>query len=132
MILKSDVMPMLLAACPSFGTPWEAYSAEPEYEVGLVYLHLGEFARHLVALWRTAQTAEFPRVFDAVERLHVEGDDYVQEAATIGLLEGLQNNAEYAGIDPEVFRPYLRPESSRWWVALNRFWAGEIPYVHVE
>jgi len=51
---------------------------------------------------------------------------------TIGLLEGLQNNAEHAGVDAKVFRQYVGPESARWWAALDRFWAGEIPYVHVE
>jgi hypothetical protein len=132
MIPRSEVMPMLLAACPSFGSAWDAYCAEDMYEAGLLYIDLGEFARHVIALWQAGQTEELAPVFDAIERLHLEGDDFVREAATIGFLEDLQNNAEHAAIDPEVFRPYLGSESVRWWAALHRFWAGEIPSVHVE
>ena len=132
MIQRSDVMPMLLAACPSFGPAWDAYRADDTYEVGLLYIDLGEFARHVVTLWQAGQTEELAPAFDTVERLQLEGDDFVREAATIGLLEGLQNNAEHAGVDAKVFRQYVGPESARWWAALDRFWAGEIPYVHVE
>ena len=125
-------MPMLLVACPSFEPVWDAYRAEDTYEPGLLYIDLGEFARHLVALWKGGRTDELEPVFAGAERLHLEGDDFVREAATIGLLEGLQNVAAHAEIASAVFLPYLRPESARWWVALNRFWAGKIPSVHVE
>jgi hypothetical protein len=120
---------MLLEACPSFRVRWTAYVAEPAYDESLLYVHLGEFARHVVELLKNGSTGEFAAVFDAVERLHVNGDAYVREAATIGLLEGLQNVAGHAGIDPESFVPHLRPESSKWWAELNGFWAGTLPYV---
>ena len=68
-------------------------------------------------------------MFEAIERLHLEGDEYVREAATIGALEGIQNVAGNDGIDPEEFVIYLRPESLRWWGQLNEFWEGRIPYV---
>jgi hypothetical protein len=123
-IERNGVMPLLLAACPSFETPWQAYVSGPVYESDLLYIHLAEFARHLVDLKRREQTAEFPDVFAAVERLHLEGDPYVAEAATIGLLEGIQNIAGNTGVAPESFVRYLEPESSRWWRRLNDFWAG--------
>jgi hypothetical protein len=132
MIHNSDVMPMLLAACPSFGPAWDAYRSEKSFAPGLLYIDLGEFAVHVIALWKAGRTAELGPVFDAIERLHVEGDDYVREAPTIGLLEGLQNVTSHSDFDAEVFHPLLGPESTRWWVALNRFWAGEIPYVRAE
>jgi hypothetical protein len=65
------------------------------------------------------------RVFDAVESLHVHGDDYVREAATIGLLESLQNPNLHRTTNPEQFRPFLRPETAKWWDRLNKFWEGE-------
>ncbi len=120
---------MLLEACPSFRTRWAAYVADPMYDESVLYVHLGEFARHVVQLLTSRSTGEFATVFDAVERLHIEGDSYVKEAATIGLLEGLQNNAGHAGLDPNVFVAYLRPESAKWWAELNGFWAGTRPYV---
>jgi len=68
-------------------------------------------------------TAGLPAVFAAIERLHVEGDNYVREAATVGVLEALQNlNLHKNGTDPERFRPYLAHVSARWWDKLYRFW----------
>jgi len=129
MIVAREVMTLLLDACPSFRGPWKAYLAAPIYEEGLLYLDLGELAQHLVDLVRKNTTGEFPAVFDVVERLHVDGDSYVKEAATIGLLEGIQNVAGHNGVDPEVFVPHLRTESAKWWAELNRFWDGKAPYV---
>ena len=128
-ITAADVIPVLLEACPSFRARWAAYVADPMYDEPLLYVHLGEFARHVVELLKSRSTGEFAAVFDAVERLHIEGDSYVKEAATIGLLEGLQNAAGHADLDPDAFVSYLKPESARWWAELDGFWAGTLPYV---
>jgi hypothetical protein len=128
-IAKDEVMPLLLEECPSFREPWNAYLATPSYEPGNVYVDLGEFATHLVELMRLGSTEEFSAAFDAVERLHLEGDAFVMEAATIGLLEGIQNVSGNTGVDPAAFVPYLRPESAKWWDELDRFWDGTSPYV---
>ncbi len=104
-------------------------TATPSYEDGLLYLDLGEFAHHLVDLVRTSTTGELPAVFDVVERLHVDGDSYVKEAATIGLLEAIQNVAGHDGVAPEAIVSHLRPESAKWWAELNRFWEEKAPHV---
>jgi hypothetical protein len=129
MITGSDVIPLLLEASPSFAEPWAAYRDEPSFDDDLLYVHLGEVARHLIHLFRIAEHAELRAALDVVERLHLEGDAYVREAATIGLLESLQNNAGHDGLDPDVFLPWLKPESLRWWKGLDAFWAGRIPAV---
>jgi hypothetical protein len=90
---------------------------------------LGGFARHLLDLFRAGKTEVFPSVAQVIERLHVEGDPYVREAATIGLLEGIQNAWANNNADPEVFFPFLLPESARWWKSLNKFWSGESKHV---
>ena len=64
-----------------------------------------------------------------IEELHLDGDAYVREATTIGLLEGIQNVWSNANVDPELFAPYLLPESARWWRSLNDFWAGKSKFV---
>jgi hypothetical protein len=87
-------------------------------------LALGDLAHHLVEQLDAGKTNRFEAVFDVVERWHCEGDHYVKEAATIGLLEGIQNNSEHWGIDPSRFECWLKPESKRWWDKLNRFWNG--------
>jgi hypothetical protein len=117
----------MLAVCPSFTATWAEFCAEWAMEPeGLpLYIALGELARHLVDRLRSGVTEEFPAVFQVVERWHCEGDDYVREAATIGLLEGIQNNAGHAGIYPGVFERWLLPESKKWWDKLDRFWEGD-------
>jgi hypothetical protein len=127
-ITKEQVMPLLLEACPSFTRKWEEHRAFYDNE-DLLYVDLGEFAHHLVELHKWNQTSEFPAVFNVIERLHLEGDDYVKEAATIGMLEGIQNVAGNLDIDPELFALYLKSESAKRWHQLNDFWGGKIPNV---
>jgi hypothetical protein len=127
-ITKEQVMPLLLAACPSFTEKWEEHHAFYDGE-DLLYVDFGEFAHHLVELHKTNRVGELPAAFEIIERLHLEGDDYVKEAATIGMLEGIQNVAGNLNVDPEVFAVYLKPESAKWWRQLNKFWQGKIPYV---
>lgn len=125
MIKRDEVMPLLIGACPSYERRWADYVNDPIYEQDLLYVHLGDLACHLVELMSRGETAEFGAVFAVVERLHIEGDPYVSEAATIGLLEDIQSMAAHHGMNPEVFRPWLGPESARWWDKLRRFWGGD-------
>lgn len=62
----------------------------------------GEFARHIIDLCKNNKTEEFASIFYAIERLHLEGDEYVKEAATIGLLEGIQNHAGHNCVKSSV------------------------------
>ena len=126
-IEQNQVMPLLLNACPSFTEKWEDYVREED--TALIYLCLGEFARHLLELYRQGEVGEFPAIADAIERLHIEGISYVREAATIGLLEDIQNIWGNNNVDPEQFAKYLKPESAKQWKSLNDFWEGDIPYV---
>ena len=118
MITRAEIVPMLIEACPTF-------LSEDE----LPYVSLGDFARHLLELHRRHETETFPAVAWVIERFLIEGDDYVREAATIGLLEGIQNVWGNNDVDPEEFTPHLLPESRRWWIELNAFWRGERRYV---
>ena len=48
--------------------------------------------------------------------MHVVGDDYVRELATIGFLEDLQiANLHHDGTQPDDFVPNLKPVSLWWW-----------------
>jgi hypothetical protein len=123
-------MPLLLAACPSFAEAWEEHRRWWGDEEAGLYNDLAQLAHHLVRLIGEKRTRELPELFRLVERLVVDGDDYVQEAATIGLLEDIQTLAGHARAvnpeaGPEAFVPYLGAESRVWWDRLNRFWAGE-------
>ncbi|MFC5325870.1 DUF7674 family protein [Bradyrhizobium oligotrophicum] len=117
----------MLAACPTFVPAWRAFLNHWEdSKEGLpYYLALQDLAHHLVEQLHAGETKHFEVVFDVVERWHCEGDQYVKEAATIGLLEGIQNVSLNRGIDPRRFEFWLKSESKRWWETLNRFWNGE-------
>jgi hypothetical protein len=118
-ITRDQVMPLLLEACPSFHKRWKAYLAEPDYEANLLYIDLGELAHHVLELAIGGATTEFPALFAVVERLHVEGDAFVKEAATIGLLEDIQNIAGHDGIDTDAIEAHLQPVSAKAWAELE-------------
>jgi hypothetical protein len=91
------------------------------------YLVAAAFTRHLVDLHVERRREEFRAIFGLIERLHIEGDDYVTTLATVGFLEDLQNeNLHHHGSKPEDFEEYLGPESKWWWEELDLFWSGEI------
>ena len=118
-------MPLLRAACASFEPRWQAYAADPIYDEDLIYVHLGEFASHLVDLMVKSRVSEFPAVFDAIERLYGDGDYDVRLATTVGLLEGIQN-VSGGKTDSETFVRYLRPRTAEKWQLLNDSWNGDI------
>lgn len=121
-------MPLLLVACPSFTDVWKQIESEngPDSpgESRLHYVDAIEFAAHLVGQLRAGNRTEVSAAFVVIERLHLEGDAYVRELATIGYLEGLLDLD-----DPDRFKEYLGPESQRWWRGLIAFWSGKIPTV---
>jgi hypothetical protein len=130
-ITKNEVIQLLLKACPSYKKRWEEY-VQDNYENGdeqLLYIDLADFASHLVDLYKQNELNEFPAVFDVIELLHTSGDDIVKEAATIGLLEDLQNGLLNNEINTNVFNKYLKQESLKWWYHLNDFWDGKTKYV---
>ena len=132
-IYAADVPSLLLAACPSFAAAWEVAreeNADTDSPGGrLGYRDAGEFVRHLVSLQLAGTVEEFPAVFDLIERLVVDGDDYVHNLGVIGYLELFQMRTVTArGLDPEVaFVPWLRPTSRAYWEAICRFWQDGTP-----
>ncbi len=93
MITPNQMFAPLLIACPDFEPQWARFMAEwqdrkkpPPY-----YLLLNKLAQHIGRKFGAGETDHFAAIFAMVERWHVEGNDYVQKAASIGLLEDLQN-----------------------------------------
>jgi len=113
----------ILDASPNFAPVWEEFLDEWEGDNDLpLYLVLGDLARYISSLINAKSDNELKKIFSVVEKWHLEGDAYVKEAVTVGLLEGLQNtNVVGEGI-PEKIESYLLPESKKWWVKVNEFW----------
>lgn len=123
MILRSEMLPLLVKACPSFAGEWELHKAEyADEEDYLPYVVLGRLGNHLIDLHQSGSTEEFPAVFETVELLHTRGDQYVREAVTIGFLESIQERSE-------AFKPFFGKVTTDWFNQLDQFWNGEIKYV---
>ena len=121
-------MEPVLEACPTFRPTWDAFVEEWRSEPTLPhYLALADLARHLISALAARDLETLTRVFAVVERWHLEGDQYVREAATVGLLEDLQNESLHTSTSPAEFEPFLLPTSLEFWRKVERFWAkGEI------
>ncbi|WHY84645.1 hypothetical protein QNH39_18580 [Neobacillus novalis] len=126
-ITKEQVMGLLLSACPSYSERWEKY-LEENYEDGdeqLLYIDVADFANHIIEIYKLNETEEFEAVFEVIELLHIQGDEFVKELATIGLLEdihlSLTDKQEH-----DFFVKYLKPESLQWWNYLFDFWSGKL------
>ena len=128
MITNTNMMDSMLAACPSFRPAWNDFVAEWSTEDDKpVYLALASLARYLVELLAARQEPELSRAFAVVERWHIEGDAHVREAATIGLLENLQNDSIHTSTSPKQIEAFLLPESLKWWRKVEGFWTNGTP-----
>lgn len=127
MIAQNEVSDAKLDACPGFAAINAEISADGDS--ALLYVFLGRLSDYFVTIYQSGPDSELRAAVNLIERMHTHGDDYVREAVTIGLLEGVQNVAVSRGIDLATLRAHLGPESQRWWDSLNRFWQKEIPFV---
>lgn len=118
------MMAPIIAASPSFVPTWQAFVEEWQDEPdGLPhYLVLADLARHVAQLIEANADAELQSIFQTVENWHINGDPYVKQAASIGLLEDLQNTNVVGEEVPAKVLLYLGPESTRWWHKIQDFW----------
>lgn len=125
MIERKNMFTRLLEVCPAFRPTWEEFIVEWEgHEDDLpYYLLLGDLARHLIAMLERGETERIRMAFQVVEEWHLEGEHYVKEAATIGLLEDLQNTGLHNDeTSPEDFVEFLLPETRFWWFKVVDLW----------
>lgn len=114
----------MLEACPSFRPQWQEFLQEwRSGDDKPLYLALSALARHLIAILAAGDRTTLSPVFEIVERWHLEGDAYVREAATVGLLENLRNDSLHESTAPRDFEAFLHPESLKWWAKVDRFWS---------
>jgi hypothetical protein len=123
MIDQKEMMRTIVAACPDFATRYDEFIAEWRDELEIpYYLALADFARQLITLLERGLRQQLDMAFSAIERLHTDGDKYVRKAATIGILESLQNTNLHSRTEPEQFVEFLRPVSLRYWRKVEDFW----------
>jgi hypothetical protein len=123
MIDRATMMPSIIAACPGFATVYDSFISEWSDTPDLPhYIVLADFSRYLIGLLEAGDTKELDSGFEIIERLHSEGDQFVRKAATIGILESLQNTNLHATTTPEQLIKFLRPTSLRYWHKVVDFW----------
>jgi hypothetical protein len=122
-ISRENMFEGLLQVCPSFMPKWRAFCEEWKDEADPPYYQaLSDLARHLIEMLEHGENAPLEAVFQVVEHWHLKGDPYVREAATIGLLEDLQNTGFHNTTTPDQFVGFLGPESRFWWDKVIAFW----------
>ncbi|MGE0006305.1 MAG: hypothetical protein AB7S92_12000 [Parvibaculaceae bacterium] len=132
MITRRHMFEPLLAALPGFRPAWQAFadhwtdaSRDRGAEPGDLphYLLIADLARHLADLLEAGRQDDVRHALAVAERWLLEGDAYVKEAATVGLIEDLQNVAQRRGIAEDRFTVLLGPEGRHWWDKVSRFWS---------
>jgi hypothetical protein len=86
------------------------------------YLALAEFSRHIISLLQTGDRQQLHDAFETTERLHADGDAYVREATTIGIIKSLRNTNLHTTTTPDQFIEFLRPVTLRYWRKVEDFW----------
>ncbi len=124
-ITRSQVLPLLLEACPSYEADWKKFTAEYADDPDpFLYVAIVQFAGHLSKVLAAGDGDSLGRVFNLLERFITEGDAEVQEAAVVGLVKNLQNADLHHGTAPDDYVPFLLPQTRRWWDKVRTFWTN--------
>lgn len=100
-----------------------------EFDEGLPYCVAGDFAFYLLEAYKNNDDGLLVLAGEFIERLYSYKDNQIDNLATVGYLEAIQNVWENNSIDPEIMFNYLGEISKKWWIELNRFWRGEIKII---
>ena len=123
MISREDMFKPILEVSDGFKPVWNEFVSEWKDDAELPqYLALSKLAGYISRLISESRTRELSDIFEVVERWHLEGDDYVREAATVGLLEDLQNINVVGWDVPDKVHKLLLPKSKQQWAKISEFW----------
>ena len=100
-----------------------------ELDEGLPYCVAGSFAFYLLEAYKNNDNRLLVLAGEFIEKLYSYKDDQIDNLATVGYLEAIQNVWGNNSIDPEIMFNYLGEKSRKWWIELNRFWSGEIKLI---
>jgi hypothetical protein len=91
-------------------------------EYGGIYTVFNELARYLDGLLENNQTDEIKEILRLVEAWHTNGDERVQQAVTVGLLEDLVSLNPDHKLQDEPFFAYMGNETKYWAQQVKGFW----------
>ncbi len=120
-----EVVPNLLAACPSAQDAWREHQKFWSGEPAGFYNDISVFAQHAVNSYADGNTEEFPALFGIIERMIIAGNAAVTDLAIIGFIEDLRNISSHRWFGCEVFEKWLGPASKQGWQLVERAWEGK-------
>lgn len=92
-----------------------------------IYTVFSSLARYVEKLLENNQKEEIQNIFNLVEKWHINGDEYIQEAATIGFIEEIISLNPKHSMEDENFLPFMGSESKKWASQVKEFWnSGKI------
>jgi len=97
-----------------------------DYDEGLPYCVAGSFARYLLDAYKNNNSDTLVMAGKFIEELYFFKDEKIQNLATVGYLEAIQNVWGNNETDPEEMVKYLGGTSQKWWTKLNRYWDGDM------
>lgn len=100
-----------------------------DIDEGLPYCVAGSFARYLLNAYKNNNVKTLVLAGEFIEKLYSYKNEQLDNLATVGYLEGIQNVWCSDSVDPEIMLKYLGATSRKWWVELNKFWNGEIKFI---
>jgi hypothetical protein len=123
----AEMFAPLWSAAPAFREKCVSLSliGDQTLQTMLPHAVLSELADYLIDCLKNGETDGFEEIFEVVEGWHVHGDHDTETAATIGLLEDLQNLNRHDQTVPAHFLRWLLPETSIWWQRVEDFWSGK-------
>jgi len=124
-IQKTEIMPLVLARCPSFTPTWEKHRLLWQGEEAGIYTDLAEFATFIVDCYAQRDTEPIVAAFALIEELLVGGNEEVRNAAGIGFLEDVRNIASWRPFKAVVFVQWLGPKSKLAWTEIEEMWRGK-------
>jgi len=115
-----EAVETIIATVPDFEPRYQRFLAEWQGEDTPWYLAMGELAHYIVESYEQGTTAQYQKLFSAVEHVLQNGDGEIQNLIWVGLLEDIQNIASHRSFGPDVFRVWLGPQSLIAWDEVNR------------
>ncbi|HEY9722831.1 MAG TPA: hypothetical protein V6D47_12530 [Oscillatoriaceae cyanobacterium] len=91
MISRADAIQTILQLTPEFRPAWEAYLADWNGKTPGACLDFGEYSHFIDDAVLHKRTVDLAAVFAFIERCLDEGDEDVQNAASVCFLENLLN-----------------------------------------
>lgn len=110
----------IISTVPDFQPRYQEFLADWQDEDIPWYLAMAELAHYIVDSYEQGDTTQYQKLFSAIEGVLQNGDSQVQNLIWVGLLEDVQNIASHRNFGPDVFRPWLRPETLNAWDEVNR------------